>query len=71
MTLGTTKIIFWTEQHDLFSFKNNPMDETEECVICHQPNEQMLMLTCVHDPCINCAVEHYSKESNGKVRYNV
>lgn len=31
----------------------------------------MLMLTCVHDPCINCALTHYVQESNGRVRYNV
>jgi hypothetical protein len=27
--------------------------------MCEQHNEQMLMLSCVHDPCIDCAATHY------------
>ena len=27
--------------------------------MCDQHHEQMLMLTCMHDPCINCAAVHY------------
>jgi|LakMenEpi03Aug12_release.lakeMendotaPanAssembly.Ray.scaffolds.fasta_scaffold277364_1 hypothetical protein len=26
--------------------------------MCGQHNEQMLMLVCMHDPCINCASIH-------------
>lgn len=37
----------------------NSEEEQQPCVICHQPNEQMLMLSCVHDPCINCAATQY------------
>jgi hypothetical protein len=44
------------------------MDDNEECVICHQYNEQMLMLQCVHDPCINCAAIHYAEEFKGKLK---
>ena len=44
------------------------MEENEECVICHQFNDQMLMLQCVHDPCINCAAAHYAQEFKGKLK---
>ena len=32
------------------------------CAICRQNNDQLLMLTCSHDPCIECASLHYIKE---------
>ena len=39
------------------------MAEQEEsqrpCVMCRESNEQMLMLSCVHDPCVNCAAVQY------------
>lgn len=28
----------------------------------------MLMLQCVHDPCINCAAIHYAEEFKGKLK---
>jgi hypothetical protein len=28
----------------------------------------MLMLTCLHDPCINCAVKQYAHDAAGKAR---
>lgn len=34
-------------------------EEQQPCVMCDQHNEQMLMLSCVHDPCIDCAATHY------------
>lgn len=34
-------------------------EEILPCVMCDQHHEQMLMLTCMHDPCINCAAVHY------------
>ena len=37
-------------------------------MICHQFNDQMLMLQCVHDPCINCAAVHYAEEFKGKLK---
>lgn len=42
------------------------MDELEECTICHQKSDQMLMLTCVHDPCIECALTRYAREPKGR-----
>lgn len=36
-------------------------EEQMPCVMCGQHNEQMLMLGCEHDPCINCASIHYSE----------
>jgi hypothetical protein len=36
-------------------------DEQLPCVMCGQHNEQMLMLGCEHDPCINCASIHYTE----------
>lgn len=28
----------------------------------------MLMLQCIHDPCINCAAIHYAEEFKGKLK---
>jgi hypothetical protein len=44
-------------------------DQQQPCVICGQQHEQMLMLSCVHDPCINCAAIHYveNEPRNSKV----
>ena len=33
---------------------------SETCSICSKPNDQMLMLSCVHDPCINCAATTFA-----------
>ena len=35
---------------------------SETCNICNKPNDQMLMLSCVHDPCINCAASAYAEQ---------
>lgn len=32
---------------------------SEACAVCQRPNEQILLLTCSHDPCIECAALHY------------
>ena len=37
------------------------MDISDTCKICKQPNDQMLMLACDHDPCINCAASAYAE----------
>lgn len=37
------------------------MEDNTECVMCHEFNDQMLMLTCVHDPCIECAAAYYAE----------
>ncbi len=34
-------------------------EQQEPCVVCREHHDQMLMLSCVHDPCINCAAKHY------------
>ena len=38
------------------------MDVSEFCNLCKKPNDQMLMLACVHDPCINCAATAYAEQ---------
>lgn len=38
------------------------MDVSEFCNLCKKPNDQMLMLACVHDPCINCAATSYAEQ---------
>jgi hypothetical protein len=39
------------------------MNEVNEiCSLCNKPNDQMLMLSCVHDPCINCAASAYAEQ---------
>lgn len=38
------------------------MDVSEFCHICKKPNDQMLMLACVHDVCINCAATSYAEQ---------
>lgn len=35
---------------------------SETCSLCNKPNDQMLMLSCVHDPCINCAASAYAEQ---------
>ena len=40
----------------------NKMDVNEVCSLCKKPNDQMLMLACVHDPCINCAASAYAEQ---------
>lgn len=35
---------------------------SENCNLCNKPNDQMLMLSCVHDPCINCAASAYAEQ---------
>lgn len=38
------------------------MTDVETCNLCNKPNDQMLMLSCVHDPCINCAASAYAEQ---------
>jgi hypothetical protein len=38
------------------------MNSNETCNLCSKPNDQMLMLACVHDPCINCAASAYAEQ---------
>ena len=37
------------------------MDINDTCQLCKQQNDQMLMLACDHDPCINCAASAYAE----------
>ena len=37
------------------------MDISDTCQLCKQSNDQMLMLACDHDPCINCAASAYAE----------
>lgn len=36
------------------------MNISENCFICKKQSDQMLMLSCVHDPCINCAASAFA-----------
>lgn len=38
------------------------MNANDTCSICKKPNDQMLMLSCVHDPCINCAASSFAEQ---------
>ena len=38
------------------------MDVSDTCFICKKTNDQMLMLSCVHDPCINCAASAFAEQ---------
>lgn len=33
-----------------------------QCAVCEKSSEQLLVLTCEHDPCPSCAAHHYFKE---------
>ena len=46
------------------------MDISEVCNLCNKPNDQMLMLKCVHDPCINCAATTYAEQIHIKGQSN-
>jgi hypothetical protein len=46
------------------------MDLSELCNLCNKPNDQMLMLACVHDPCINCAATSYAEQIHIKGQSN-
>lgn len=37
------------------------MDISDVCCICNQTNDDMLMLSCVHNPCITCAASAYAE----------
>ena len=41
---------------------------SENCSLCNKPNDQMLMLSCVHDPCINCAASAFAQQIHIKGR---
>lgn len=38
------------------------MDVSDTCSICKKPSDQMLMLSCVHDPCLNCAASNFAEQ---------
>ena len=38
------------------------MDASELCALCNKANDQMLMLACVHDPCIHCAATAFADQ---------
>lgn len=37
----------------------NNSSSLNQCRICNRKNNQLLVLTCGHDPCIDCAAKHY------------
>ena len=37
------------------------MDINDVCQVCKQSNDDMLMLSCVHNPCVNCAASAYAE----------
>lgn len=37
------------------------MDINDVCQVCKQTNDDMLMLSCVHNPCVNCAASAYAE----------
>jgi len=37
------------------------MNIIDVCHICKQSNDDMLMLSCVHNPCVNCATSAYAE----------
>ena len=39
------------------------MDVSETCSICQKQSNQMLMLSCVHDPCLTCAAHNHLPSS--------
>ena len=45
--------------HVIFYWMN---EIAETCSLCNKPNDQMLMLSCIHDPCINCAASAYAEQ---------
>ena len=51
------------------------MDVNDVCSNCKKAEDQMLMLSCVHDLCINCAANSfaqqiYSQEKNPEVIFS-
>lgn len=49
------------------------MDINDVCQVCKQSNDDMLMLNCIHNPCVNCAASAYAeivhiKKGNPNVR---
>ncbi len=39
---------------------------SDMCNICKKNSDQMLMLSCVHDPCINCAASTFAEQVHVK-----
>lgn len=37
------------------------MDINDVCQVCKQSHDDMLMLSCVHNPCVNCAASAYAE----------
>jgi hypothetical protein len=38
------------------------MDVSDICFICKKTSDQMLMLSCIHDLCINCAASSFAEQ---------
>lgn len=60
--LNNLNIINWYDSINHLNIKKHKkiMDSTE-CCVCHKNNDQLLMLSCGHDPCIDCAATNYFK----------
>ena len=43
-------------------------ENPEKCSICHSIPEDILMLSCNHDLCLNCAAEKFRGPENSKGR---
>ncbi len=56
-------IYYWPTISRYYFVITDQMNEiSENCNLCNKPNDQMLMLSCVHDPCINCAASAYAEQ---------
>lgn len=42
------------------------MDVSEICFSCKKMSDQMLMLSCIHDLCINCAASAFAEQVHVK-----
>ena len=44
------------------------MSVNDNCSICKKSSDQMLMLSCVHDLCINCAASSFAEQVHIKAQ---
>ena len=42
------------------------MNVSEVCNICNKSSDQMLMLSCIHDPCLDCAAANFALQLQNK-----
>ena len=60
-------IIIWIKlNYNFVGIRNLLMDVSEFCHICKKPSDQILMLACVHDVCIECAATNYAEQTQIK-----